>query len=143
MNVLSLDSVGKTLVDAPLFERVTLGIDAGEKIGFIGKNGAGKSTFLKILTGEILPDTGSVARNRSLTMSILPQRPVYRADMPLSEYCFQEDADRRALAGEERTATADRYRSLCRELGLADLAAPMGTLSGGMVRKASANGILR
>ena len=137
MNVLSLDSVGKTLVDAPLFERVTLGIDAGEKIGFIGKNGAGKSTFLKILTGEILPDTGSVARNRSLTMSILPQRPVYRADMPLSEYCFQEDADRRALAGEERTATADRYRSLCRELGLADLAAPMGTLSGGMVRKAS------
>ena len=137
MNVLSLDSVGKTLVDAPLFERVTLGIDAGEKIGFIGKNGAGKSTFLKILTGEILPDTGSVARNRALTMSTLPQRPVYRADMPLSEYCFQEDADRSALAGEEREATADRYRSLCRELGLPDLSAAMGTLSGGMVRKAS------
>ena len=77
MNVLSLDSVGKTLVDAPLFERVTLGIDAGEKIGFIGKNGAGKSTFLKILTGEILPDSGSVARNRGLTMSTLPQRPVH------------------------------------------------------------------
>jgi ATP-binding cassette subfamily F protein uup len=137
MNVLSLDSVGKTLVDAPLFERVTLGIDAGEKIGFIGKNGAGKSTFLKILTGEILPDTGSVARNRGLTMSTLPQRPVYRPDMSLSEYCFQDDADRAPLQGEERDAADDRYRSLCRELGLLDLAAPMGTLSGGMVRKAS------
>jgi ATP-binding cassette subfamily F protein uup len=137
MNVLSLDSVGKTLVDAPLFERVTLGIDAGEKIGFIGKNGAGKSTFLKILTGEILPDTGSVARNRGLTMSTLPQRPLFVPGTTLAEYCFQADADQSPLSGEEHAAAADRFHSLCRELGLADPAAPMGTFSGGMVRKAS------
>ena len=47
VNILSLDGVSKTLVDAPLFEQVTLGIDAGDKIGFIGRNGAGKSTFLR------------------------------------------------------------------------------------------------
>ena len=41
MNILSLDGVSKTLLDAPLFEAVTLGIDDGEKIGFIGKNGTG------------------------------------------------------------------------------------------------------
>ncbi len=137
MNVLSLDGVSKTLVDAPLFEQVTLGIDAGEKIGFIGRNGAGKSTFLKILTGEVLPDTGAVSRNRGLTMSGLPQRPLFRPETSLEQYCFQEDADRGALAAEEHAAVADAFRSLCRELGLEDLGVRMGVLSGGMVRKAS------
>jgi ATP-binding cassette subfamily F protein uup len=137
MNVLSLDGVSKTLVDAPLFEGVTLGIDAGEKIGFIGRNGAGKSTFLKILTGEILPDAGAVSRNRGLTMSTLPQRPVFLPGTTLEDYCFQEDADHRVLAAELRAGVADAYRSLCRELGLDEPAARLETLSGGMVRKAS------
>ncbi len=137
MNILSLDGVSVTLVDAPLFSRVTLGIDSGEKIGFIGRNGAGKSTFLKVLTGEILPDTGSVSRNRALTISTLPQRPVFSPGTSLAEYCFQEDADTKALGAEERAAVADAFHSLCRELGLGDLGAHMGTLSGGMVRKAS------
>ena len=137
MNILSLDGVSVTLVDAPLFSRVTLGIDSGEKIGFIGRNGAGKSTFLKILTGEILPDTGTVSRNRGLTISTLPQRPLFSPGTSLAEYCFQEDADTKPLSAEEHAAVADAFRSLCRELGLGDLAARMGTLSGGMVRKAS------
>ena len=137
MNVLSLDGVSKTLVDAPLFDRVTLGIDAGEKIGFIGRNGAGKSTFLKILTGETLPDTGTVSRNRGLTISTLPQRPLFRPGTSLAEYCFQEDADQKALSAEDHAVVADAFRSLCRELRLDDPTARMGTLSGGMVRKAS------
>jgi ATP-binding cassette subfamily F protein uup len=137
MNVLSLDGVSKTLVDAPLFDRVTLGIDAGEKIGFIGRNGAGKSTFLKILTGETLPDTGTVSRNRGLTISTLPQRPLFRPGTSLAEYCFQEDADQKALSAEAHAVVADAFRSLCRELRLDDPTARMGTLSGGMVRKAS------
>jgi ATP-binding cassette subfamily F protein uup len=137
MNVLSLDAVSKTLVDAPLFEDVTLGIDAGEKIGFIGRNGAGKSTFLKILTGEIMPDTGTVSRNRGLTISTLPQRPLFRPGTSIEEYCFQNDADHGALSVEEHASVADTFRSVCRELGLGDLGVRMGTLSGGMVRKVS------
>ncbi|HVP18935.1 MAG TPA: ABC-F family ATP-binding cassette domain-containing protein [Spirochaetia bacterium] len=147
MNILSLDGVSKTLVDAPLFDQVTLGIDAGDKIGFIGRNGAGKSTFLKILTGELPPDAGTVSRNRSLTMSILPQRPFFHPGTTLEEYCFQENAGLAVSAAapgaegaegaEEHAAVADAYRSLCRELGLTDLSARMETLSGGMLRKAS------
>jgi ATP-binding cassette subfamily F protein uup len=120
-----------------LFERVTLGIDSGEKIGFIGRNGAGKSTFLKILTGDLLPDTGSVARNRALTMSTLPQRPHFITGTSLEDYCFQEDADQKPLGPDDRAAAADRFRSVCRELGLDDPAARMDTFSGGMLRKAS------
>src|SRR5208283_4339358 len=116
MNVLSLDGVRVTLVDAPLFARVTLGIDSGERIGFIGRNGAGKSTFLKILTGETLPDTGTVSRNRGLTISTLPQRPLFSPGTSLSEYCFQEDADTRVLGADQHAGVADAFRSLCREL---------------------------
>ena len=137
MNILSLDGVSKTLVDTPLFEEVTLGIDAGDKIGFIGRNGAGKSTFLKILTGELPADSGSVSRNGALTMSILPQRPLFRPGTSLEEYCFQESIDQAPPGSEEHAAVADAYRSLCRELRLADLSAVMDSLSGGMVRKAS------
>ncbi|HTO23909.1 MAG TPA: ABC-F family ATP-binding cassette domain-containing protein, partial [Spirochaetia bacterium] len=139
MNVLSLDGVAKTLVDAPLFQDVTLGIDAGEKVGFIGKNGSGKSTFLKLLTGEILPDAGTVSRNRALTISSLPQRPRFAPGTTLDAYCFQEESGS-ASAGpgvEDAAAVIDYYHSLCRELGLDDPAAKMDTFSGGMVRKAS------
>jgi ABC transport system ATP-binding/permease protein len=129
MNIISLAGVGKTLGDAPLFEQVTLGIDAGEKIGFIGRNGSGKSTFLRILNGEIEPDTGSVSRNRDLTLSTLEQTPRFAPETTIDGF----------LGGhvEEDSPILFRFRSYCRELGLPDGAAPMRTLSGGMVRKVS------
>ncbi|HTP58597.1 MAG TPA: ABC-F family ATP-binding cassette domain-containing protein [Spirochaetia bacterium] len=137
MNILSLNGVSKTLVDMPLFEEVTLGIDAGDKIGFIGRNGAGKSTFLRILAGQLAADTGTVSRNRALTMAILPQQPSFRPGTSLAEFCFQDAADEPDPGSEEHAAIADAYRSLCRELGLEDPSAAMGTFSGGMIRKAS------
>jgi ATP-binding cassette subfamily F protein uup len=135
MNVLSLDDVGKTLVDAPLFEGVTLGIDDGEKIGFIGKNGAGKSTFLRILQGVLPPDTGTVSRHRELTMSALEQHPSFTPGTTLREFCFHERPPGADHAADARVL--DSFRSYCRELGLSDQNAPVETLSGGMLRKAS------
>jgi len=129
MNIISLAGVGKTLGDAPLFEQVTLGIDAGEKIGFIGRNGSGKSTFLRILNGEIEPDSGSVSRNRDLTLSTLEQTPQFAPETTIEGL----------LGGhvEGDSPIRSRFRSYCRELGLPDGAAPMRTISGGMVRKVS------
>ncbi len=132
MNVLSLDGVSKTLVDAPLFEQVTLGIDAGEKIGFIGRNGAGKSTFLKILSGELPPDRGSVSRNRALTISMVEQLPVFSPGTTLEQFCFQQDG-----VAAEQDGILSTFRSFCRELGLNDPSVLMDTLSGGTLRKAS------
>ena len=111
MNVLSLDNVAKTLLDYPLFEQVTLGIDAGDRIGFIGRNGAGKSTFLKVLSGELEPDAGRVARNRDLTVSILEQRPTFAPGSALEDFCPPHHAD--------------AFHSVCRELGLRDPSVPM------------------
>ena len=134
MNLISLDNVGKALTDAPLFESVTLGIDEGERIGFVGRNGSGKSTFLRLLAGELEPDTGSVSRNRALRMSVVEQRPDFETGATVESYLGQAATDRDQL---EREAVARRYRSFCAELGLEDMSQPLADASGGMVRKAS------
>ncbi len=130
VNIISLDGVSKTLKDVPLFSGVTLGIDAGERIGFVGRNGSGKSTFLRIVSGELEPDEGTISKNRALTMAVVEQRPLFRPEMNLEEFGGEAQ-------GAGGVGAADRYRSYCRELGLRDLSLPMGSLSGGMTRKAS------
>ena len=57
-----------TVIDA-----VTLGIQEGDRIGLVGRNGCGKTTFLKILAGLQTPDGGEVSRQRDLVISYLPQ----------------------------------------------------------------------
>ncbi len=137
MNVLSLSGVSKTLGDEPLFENVTLGIDAGDKIGFVGRNGSGKSTFLRLLQGELDPDAGEVSRNRELTMSHVEQRPSFAADMTLEDYLLRSTDRLVQPETEDGAAVIHTFRSNCRELGLPDIGVRMATLSGGLIRKAS------
>ncbi|MFD0701508.1 ABC-F family ATP-binding cassette domain-containing protein [Myroides pelagicus] len=56
-----------------LFESVTFRIGAGDRVGLVGKNGAGKSTMLKLLSGDMEPDTGSIAMEKDLKIGFLRQ----------------------------------------------------------------------
>jgi ATP-binding cassette, subfamily F, member 3 len=56
-----------------LFEEITFRLGAGDRVGLIGKNGAGKSTMLKILSGEMEPDTGQIATDKDLKIGFLKQ----------------------------------------------------------------------
>ncbi|WP_121964177.1 ABC-F family ATP-binding cassette domain-containing protein [Myroides sp. N17-2] len=56
-----------------LFENVTFRIGAGDRVGLVGKNGAGKSTMLKLLSGDLEPDTGSMAIEKELRIGFLRQ----------------------------------------------------------------------
>jgi ABC transport system ATP-binding/permease protein len=56
-----------------ILDQTTLGIQEGERIGLVGRNGAGKTTFLRILAGLQHPDSGDVSRQRDLVVSYLPQ----------------------------------------------------------------------
>ena len=57
----------------PLLEDVSCQIEAGQRIGLLGRNGTGKTTFLRILSGDVEPDGGEVTFSPGTTVSLLPQ----------------------------------------------------------------------
>ena len=61
MNILTLENVSKGFSEKP-FENISIGIDDSDKIGLVGVNGIGKTTFLKIVSGQLLPDSGKVVK---------------------------------------------------------------------------------
>lgn len=56
-----------------MFEEVTFRLGAGDRVGLVGKNGAGKSTMLKILSGELQPDSGTIASEKEIKLGFLKQ----------------------------------------------------------------------
>jgi ABC transport system ATP-binding/permease protein len=92
MNIVSLESVSKSYGVKPLFEDITVGIDEGQKIGLIGVNGTGKSTFLKVIAGLIAPDQGRVAVGNKVRIQYLPQLPDMSEKTTVLDYVFAEDS---------------------------------------------------
>jgi ABC transport system ATP-binding/permease protein len=102
VNLITVDGISKTLGETPLFEGVSLGIDSGERIGFVGRNGRGKSTFLRMLEGGIEADSGTFARKRGLTVSLLEQRPSFRPGECLADFLHSGSATLVALLRDRR-----------------------------------------
>jgi ABC transport system ATP-binding/permease protein len=73
MALISLQEVSLGFGGPPLLEKVNLQIEAGERIGLLGRNGVGKSTLLKLLNGDFPPDSGTIARQQNLRVAYLPQ----------------------------------------------------------------------
>ena len=90
LNFLSAESISKTFNDRWLFRDISLGISQGEKFGFVGLNGVGKSTLLKILTGEIPPDSGKVSVREGVRMGYLTQTPSVSDDVTVKDLLFSE-----------------------------------------------------
>ena len=76
-NLLNLERVSKAYGVRPLLSDVSLGVGAGERIGIVGRNGDGKTTLLKVMTGEEQPDSGRVSRQRGLLIGYLGQSDDY------------------------------------------------------------------
>lgn len=90
MNFLSAESISKTFNDRWLFKDISLGISQGEKFGFVGNNGVGKSTLLKILTGEIQPDNGKVSIRQGIRLGYLTQTPSVSDNISVKDLLFSE-----------------------------------------------------
>jgi ABC transport system ATP-binding/permease protein len=73
MPLLSFDRVSIAFGQAPLLEGASFTVEAGERIGLIGRNGAGKSTLLQLVDGAVAPDAGEVWRQPGLRISRLAQ----------------------------------------------------------------------
>lgn len=83
MRILTLSEVGFTWRKPALLDNINLAIDKGERIGLLGRNGTGKSTLMKILAGEVLPDHGQIRREPKTRIARLIQE--VQADQLLND----------------------------------------------------------
>ena len=73
MGLIWINEVSVSFGGPRLLDGVTLQIEAGERIGLLGRNGSGKSTLMKLLVGDITPDTGEIIRSGGVRIAMLPQ----------------------------------------------------------------------
>ena len=83
--LLSCQSLRKAFSGHPLFQDISLGIGPNERIGLIGANGSGKSTFLKILAGLEPPDGGTVSRQKGLRVGTVAQENPFAPELTVVE----------------------------------------------------------
>ena len=89
MNYLSVEELTKSFGIRVLFDKISFGIDKGQKVAFIAKNGTGKSTFLKILSGLETYDSGNVVFRKDIKVGYLHQTPQFDKSVTISEAIFK------------------------------------------------------
>ena len=72
-NLLNLESVSKSFDIRALLDGVSLGVNTGDRIGIVGRNGGGKSTLIKVMAGIEAPDSGRVSKAGAVTIGLLGQ----------------------------------------------------------------------
>ena len=85
MPVVAASNISHAFGDSIILEGCTLSIEAGERVGLVGRNGAGKSTLVKVMTGELVPDSGTVDTQRGARIGHLRQDPHFDPDESLRD----------------------------------------------------------
>ncbi|MDM0979811.1 ABC-F family ATP-binding cassette domain-containing protein [Clostridium perfringens] len=93
MNLITLENISKSYSEKILANNVSLGINEGEKIGLIGVNGTGKSSFLKIVAGVEEPDEGTVIKGNRVRIEYLAQTPDYDDNATVLEQVFKGNSE--------------------------------------------------
>lgn len=129
MNLVNLESVSQTFGPKPLLSDVSLGIEAGDRIGVVGRNGGGKSTLISVIAGALRPDSGRVTHTRGTRIGLLAQRDDFDPARPVREIVLGERAEHE-WAGDQRVREI-----LANLIGDLDLDAKAEELSGGERRR--------
>ena len=91
MNYLSVENISKSYGDRILFKNISFGINEGQKIGFVAKNGTGKTSILNIIAGDDIPDTGNVVSRKNIKISYLSQDPKLDPNCTIEEIIQTSD----------------------------------------------------
>lgn len=124
MNLINIEHISKIYGEKVIFDDASFGVQQGDKIGIVGINGTGKSTLLKVVAGEEVPDDGQVVRQNGLKIAFVPQNPTFPEGMDIRSYALQ-DAD----------AESWQVESNLTELGITQWDQKIDTLSGGQKRR--------
>ena len=130
MNILNIEHVSKLFGDKWIFDDISCGIQEGEKIGIIGINGTGKTTLLRIISGDEEPDQGQVIRQNGLKIAVLAQTH----DFPEEETVLSYTA---AAVRQEEWDADNEAKTMLNALGLTDYEKKFSELSGGQKKRAA------
>ncbi len=161
MNYLSVENISKSFGALTLFEGISFGINQGQKIGFIAKNGSGKTSLLNIIAGRDVPDSGQVINRKGLKIAYLSQDDFFEDTLTISEAIFSADnpllkiieqyenallnpeneiAFQKAFELMEQHQAWDlenQFKQILSMLKLEELDQTVGTLSGGQKKRLS------
>ncbi|CNF39220.1 ABC transporter-like protein [Mycobacterium tuberculosis] len=129
MNLINLENVAKAYGPEPLLDAVSLGLDEGDRVGVVGRNGGGKSTLVSVLARETEPDAGRVTHARGLRLGYLTQRDEFAEGATVRSVVLGDRAEHE-WAGDVRVR--DILAGLLADL---DLDAPLAGMSGGERRR--------
>jgi ATP-binding cassette subfamily F protein uup len=132
-NLVNLEAVSKSYGVRPLLAGVSLGVDAGDRIGVVGLNGGGKTTLLEVLAGLQPPDAGRVSQARGLRAAVLTQR----TELPAGASIRHAVLSVLGVTAEHEWAADPRVRGVLDGLGIQALGLdrPVADLSGGERRR--------
>jgi ATP-binding cassette subfamily F protein uup len=100
MNLLSVEHLSKSYGDKTLFKEINFGIQKGEKVALVARNGTGKSTLLRILAGRDVADSGLFSLRKDARVIYLEQEPPLNPLMTVSEALFNDEVPAMALIKE-------------------------------------------
>ena len=127
--LLSAEQISKTYGTRKVLDRVSLYLEAGQKLGVIGVNGTGKSTLLRILAGAEEPDEGRVSRDPNVRLNYLPQLPAFDEKNTVLEQVFA------GVSPEARALAEYEAKTILTRLGVPLFEQRVGVLSGGQRKR--------
>ena len=166
INLVSVENVSKAFGEHVLFENISFGINEGQKIGFVAKNGSGKSSLLNIITKNDASDTGQVVYRKGIKVAFLSQEPDLNDQLTIEETIFTGDNESlKAIAQYEQAmlnpedadafqAAFDKmdqeqawdfetqYKQVLSKLKLDNLALKVESLSGGQKKRLALANVL-
>ena len=135
MSILTASKLNKSFGIETVLEDVTFHVNAGDRVGIVGANGAGKSTLMRILAGELQPDSGELYFEKGASIGYLKQRDHFPDGGTVQEEVSKAATEKQKEAFEERHGYSyDKgLKDILRSLAFTDdyLDKPVGTLSGG------------
>ena len=165
VSYLQIEELTKSYGDRVLFSDVTFGINVGDKVGLIAKNGTGKTTLLRIIAGLEDYDTGKITFHNDLRVGYLEQMPSFFSSKSVIDTCLEGDDPvscalrnyEHALQGGNTELLThaiqemdnlkawdyeDRFKQILSMLKITDIYQPIEQLSGGQIKRVALAKIL-
>jgi ATP-binding cassette subfamily F protein uup len=160
MNYLSAENISRNLGERWVFKNLFFGLQKGEKVALIGKNGTGKTTLMESIMGMQSPDEGKITIRKGIRVGYLPQNPIFEENERVLNYLFSDDLpsavaikayEKAMLSGdpqelEDSFALMEsnnawdyeaRAKQIISRLGIPDGDQQVSTLSGGQKKRLS------